>query len=153
MVKRCLVIAICFFAVFPAFAQTAVEIENLLNTNAVSYQQAAWLVLEAADVSAAAGITSQADAFRYAVERGWLPARAAPAGTIRLDEVSLLIMQSFDMRGGVFYTLTGNRRYAYRELVHLNVIQGRNTPTMAVPGDMLLFIVNRVLSFQAANQI
>jgi len=151
--KKCLVIAICFFVALPAFAQTAIEIENLLNTNAVNYQQAAWLVLEAADISAARQITSQADAFRYAMEQGWLPAGVSPGGQTRLDEVSLLVMRSFDIRGGVFYTLTGNRRYAYRELVYRNIIHGRSCPTMAVSGDMLLFVVNRVLSFQEADQL
>jgi hypothetical protein len=151
--KKYLILAICFFVMVPVFAQTAAELENLLNTNAVSYQQAAWLVLEAADISASARIINQAGAFRYATEQGWFPAGVNPTGTIRLDEVSLLVMQSFDIRGGVFYTLTGNRRYAYRELVYRNIIQGRSCPTMAVSGDMLLFVVNRVLSFQEANQL
>jgi hypothetical protein len=87
------------------------------------------------------------------MEQGWLPAGVAPTGTIRLDEVSFLVMQSFDIKGGVFYTLTENRRYAYRELVYRNIIQGRSSPAMAVSGDMLLFVVNRVLSFQEANQL
>jgi len=153
MKKYLAIIIICFFGVFPAFAQTAVEVENLLGTNAVSYQQAAWLVLEAADLSAEAGITSQIEAFRYVMEQGWLPAGVTPDGRARLDEVSLIIMQSFGIRGGVFYTLTGNRRYAYRELVYRNIIQGRSSPAMAVSGDSLLFVVNRVLSFQEANQL
>jgi hypothetical protein len=150
--KKYLFIAICFFVVLPVFAQTAVEIERLLDTDAVSYQQAAWLVLEAAGIPPAF-ISNQADAFRHAAEQGWLSGGLSAGDRARLDEVSRLIMQSFDIRGGVFYTLTGGRHYAYRELVYRNIIQGRSSPSMAVSGEFLLFLVNRVLAFQEANQL
>jgi hypothetical protein len=151
--KRCLFVAICIFLAFPVFTQTAVEIERLLDTDAVNYQQAAWLVLEAAEISNQVFLSGQADAFRHAVNQGWLPANAGPNNTARLDELSLLIMRAFEIDGGIFYTLTGSRHYAYRELVYRNIIQGRSGPAMAVSGDMLLFLVNRVLSFQEINQL
>ena len=38
--------------------------------------------------------------------------------------------------------------FAYRELEYRNVIEGKTVPAMAVSGEMMLFIVNRVLSEQ-----
>ena len=147
-----LVIA-CFFLVVPVFtySQTAQAIEELLDTQAVNMQQAAWLVLEAANLSGPAGIISQAEAFRYAVEQQWLPANAEPNSRIRLDRFSLLVMRAFDMRGGIFYSIFGNPHYAYRELVYRNVILGRADPGMAVSGYELLYVVNRILAFQEAD--
>ena len=138
---KCLIIIFLLLAI-PAFlfAQTAQAIEEILDTEAVSNQQAAWLVLEAADVS------YRGDAFQYASENGWLPKRAEANSRARLDQVCLLIMQAFDMSGGIFYTIAGSPRYAYRELTYLNVIQERAVPGMAVSGELLLFMVGRMLS-------
>jgi len=128
------------------FAQNAQDMDALLATETISYEQAAWFVLGAADAPGFSG--GAAEAFRYAAERGWLPANAAPNDRARLDGVSLLIMQSHGINGGFMYALTKSPRYAYRELVYLNVIQGRTDPEMTVSGDLLLFILTRVLYFQ-----
>jgi hypothetical protein len=137
-------------AALSAYPQTAERIERLLMTGAVSYADAAQFVLEAADVLAAPTTTA---AFTYAVGQGWLPRGAEAGGTARLDGLSLLIMQSFNIQGGLLYGFTKNAHYAYRELVYLNVIQGRNDPAMEVSGDLLLFMVNRLLSYQEVGQI
>ena len=148
--------SICFFIIsllffIPVFlpAQTAAEIEVLLDTPALSYEQAARFVLRAADVTAD---ISPAEAFHYAQEKNWLPKKAESNGQASLGGVSLLIMRSFDIKGGLFYSLFKNQHYAYRELVYKDVIQGRFDPGMAVSGDQLLFMVNRVLSGRPGNE-
>ena len=151
--RKHLFIFICFLLAAPFFlySQTAQEIEGLLNTSALNNQQAAWLVLEAADLSGPAGFPSQGEAFRYAIEQELFPSNLMPNERARLDQVSLLIMRSFNISGGLFYRLTGNRHYAYRELVYRNIIVGRADPEMAISGYDLLYMVNRLLSFQEDN--
>jgi outer membrane protein OmpA-like peptidoglycan-associated protein len=126
-------------------AQTAAEIEVLLDTQAVTYAQAARFVLEAAE---AAVIADPAEAFQFAAENNWLPKDASPETTARLDGISLLFMRSFDLRGGFFYSLMKNPHYAYRELVYQAAIQGRADPHMAVSGYQLIFMTNRIFSIQ-----
>jgi len=140
--------AICFILAAPALlhAQTAAEIENLLETQAVSYEQAAWLVLEAADLSGLYDGSDRDGAFNFASREGWLPKNAAPQDKARLEGVSLLIMRSFEIKGGLFFSLVKSPHYAYRELVYRDIIQGRSDPQMPVSGDLLLFLVHRVLS-------
>ena len=138
----------CFFSVFLS-AQTAEKLEELLKNPAVSYEQAAWFVLEAADIwdlSNNAAAAGSYEAFVVAMEQEWLPKKAGFDDTARLDGVSLLIMGSFGLKGGIFYSWTKNPHYAYRELVYQDVIQGRADPTMKVSGDTLVFLVSRVLS-------
>jgi hypothetical protein len=140
-----------FFVLFagnlPA-QSTAAEIETLLGTKAVTCAQAARFLLEASDTM----ITSDADeAFRYALERKWLPINAVSDSAARLDEVSLLIMHSFGFNGGILYSITKYPQYAYRELEHNNIIQGRVYPDMKVSGEQLLFITGRTLSWQERN--
>lgn len=147
MKKNTCFFVICLLLASSAFlsAQTAVEIEELLETKAVSYDQAALFVLKAADVS---DLKDPAEAFRFAAGRNWLPGKAVSGDAARLDGVSLLVMRSFNIKGGLFYSLTKSPHYAYREMVYQDIIQGRADPAMAVSGEFLLFIVSRVLFLQ-----
>jgi len=139
--------AVLFLGLFsaPLFAQTAAELEGLLQTQAVSYGQAARFVLAAAD---AVYLQDPEQAHAYAMEQRWLPKKAAAAKPARLNDVSLLLMQAFDIRGGMWYSLTKSSHYAYRELVYKDIIQGRSDPEMTVSGEELLFLINRLLSYQ-----
>jgi hypothetical protein len=136
-----IVFGFCGLALFPA--QTAAEIETLLETPAVTYGQAARFVLKASEATDTA---DPEEAFNFAAERNWLPKDVSPDSEARLDGVSLLFMQSFGLKGGLFYYFFKNPHYAYRELVHLNAFKGKPDPRMAVSGDHLLFITSRVLS-------
>jgi hypothetical protein len=145
--KKTILIIIYFFAgqAFLSAQSTAVEIETLLNTKAVSYGQAARFVLEAAGTL----ITdSPEEAFYHAVRQRWLPANSRADDNARLDAVSLLLMRSFEMKGGIFYSLTKNSHYAYMELVYNDVILGRHDPAMPVSGAKLLFYVSRILAMR-----
>ncbi|GHV86127.1 hypothetical protein AGMMS50230_17350 [Spirochaetia bacterium] len=130
------------------WSQTGSEIETLLAAPKLTYAQAARFVLEASETVA---IDNPEEAFRFAAERLWLPKNAAPAGTARLNGISLLIMQSFGLKGGLFYSAFKNPHFAYREMVYRELILGRADPDMAVSGDDLLFMVNRLLAFREAE--
>jgi len=125
-------------------AQTADLIQTLLQTQAVSYAQAAGFVLEAADLSGF-DKTSGQDALRFAVEKKWLPANTNAQDAISLEKLSLLIMKAFGLKGGPMYTWFGSAHYSYREMVFKDLIQGRNDPTMKVSGEKMIYIVNRLL--------
>ena len=147
MKKITSVFIIGFLLVVPVFlpGQTAAEMEELLGKDAVSYQQAASFVLKAAEVKAP---NDAAGAFSFAAEQKWLPKNAAAGGEARLDGVSLLLMQSFAVKGGLWYSIFKNPHYAYREMVYREIIQGRVDPGMAVSGSELIYLVNRILSIQ-----
>jgi len=148
--KKFFCIFICCTVFTPLLpSQTAEKIENLLNVHSVSYEEAALFILEAADAHATYGssvISDPAEAFRFAAEQKWLPKKISGGGSARLDAVSLLLMRSFGVKGGLFYSLFKNPHYAYRELVYMEVIQGKADPAMNVSGEALLFMVNRILS-------
>jgi hypothetical protein len=123
------------------FAQTANDMDRLLTTEEITYTQAARFVLTAADALPGGG-----GAFATAQEKRWLPAGAEADSPISLGEVSLLIMKAFDVKGGIFYSLFPNSRYACRELVYLRIIQGRTDPGGRLDGRTFLQILGRVLT-------
>ena len=146
MKKYLCLLAVCLPLALPAFAQTADEIEMLLETSAVTYAQAARFTLDAANVTAAADSAQEARWFEYAAEQNWLPKNVSANDTARLDGIALLVMRSFGMKGGMMYSFAKNPHFAYRELVYQKIIQGMTDPAMTVDGDTLLYIINRVLS-------
>ena len=145
---------LCFLLTIPcfAFAQTAERIERLLRQDRVSYRDAALLVLEAAGHYDPPGHldseeqTSANDAFSFAMKRGWLPEGAQADSDAMLGGLSLLVVQAFDIDGGVLFSFFKNPHYAYRVMVYRGIIQGRIDPQMPVSGELLLFMVNRVIS-------
>ena len=144
MLKKRLTSILFFFTALSLSAQTAARIEELLQTEAVNYRQAAQFVLEAADVL---GVNMSPDAgFRNAAGRQWLPKKVASNDTANVQGVCLLIMRSFDIKGGFLYSLFKNPHFAYREMIYQNILQDRIDPDKAVSGELLLFLVNRVLS-------
>jgi outer membrane protein OmpA-like peptidoglycan-associated protein len=147
----CLSLLIFNFSLFICHAQSpAEEIETLLSTKAVTYAAAARFLLEASETI----ITYDPDeAFRYAVARNWLPKKAAPDTLARLDGVSLLLMRSFGIKGGIMYSIIKNPHYAYRELAYKHIILGRAEPAMNVSGERLLFITLRILNLRDEDAV
>jgi len=143
--KRVLYIsAVCLIFASPVFAQTAAEVERLLAADSVTYGQAAWFLSRAAELPA----SNPEAAFDNAAQRNWLPKNVSAGDTARLDGIALLVMRSFDIGGGVIYSLRRTPHYAYRELVYKNIIQGRTYPSMTVSGSDLIFITNRVFALK-----
>jgi hypothetical protein len=141
------VLALAVFPALPAAAQNAGEREALLDSPAVTWAQAAWLVLGAAGREG----LSETEAFAALQSAAKLPRGAAPAGEITLGGISLVVMRAFDLSGGL-YRLFPTGRYACRELVYLGIIQGRSDPAMKVPGERLFRILGRALDYTGLDR-
>ena len=125
----------------PLFSQTADKLEALLNDPELNWSMAAAFVFEAADLD-------PEGSFRLAAEQKWLPKNVSSGDTARLNGIALLLMRSFDIKGGIFYSITKSPHHAYRELVYKNIIRGNTDPDMPVSGQQLLLLVNRILAMK-----
>ena len=143
MIKKSLVLGFFMVLPFQLSAQTAVKLETLLNEKAASWSAAAAFALEASEK----GVYSDPlAAFNFAQEHEWLPKNVKPEDSARLNGVALLLMRSFDQKGGIFYSLAKSPHHAYRELAYKGVIRGNADPGMTVPGQELLLMIGRLLS-------
>jgi len=135
------IVIFVLFLTFSAvlYAQTAVELEAVLESSAVTYAQAASFVLNSADLE------FQGSAFEYAVEKGWIK-KAEQDDPVKLGALSFLLMQVFEIKGGMMYTLFPGPRYAYRSMINSGFIQGVSDPAMLVNGQRFLLILGKVLS-------
>ena len=119
----------------PLFGQTAAKLEALLETPVLTWGEASAFVQEASPAGPSPGADKQ-----------WLPKGASPGDTARLNGIALLLMRSFDIKGGLFYRIGRSPHHAYRELEYKKVIRGTMDPDMPVSGADLLFMVNRLLA-------
>ncbi|MDR1444180.1 MAG: OmpA family protein [Treponema sp.] len=120
-------------------AQTAGEIDVILETPRVTFTQASRFTLVAADV--VDEHTEAAAALEYALAQGWLPKKAGADNPIRLGELCALIMKAFDIKGSFLYSWFPGPRYAFRELDYLRLIPGQRDPAQTVSGERLLQIL------------
>ena len=133
------------FLSVPLSAQTAARLEALLEKPTITWSDAAVFVLEASEVAV---YGNPADAFAFAMEKKWLPKGAGPDDTARFSGIALLLMQSFGLKGGIFYGVAKSPHHAYRELVYKGIIRGDADPGLAVSGGELLLMINRIFSIK-----
>ena len=149
MKKSLVLIAIFFFlfSALPLSAQTAAELDVLLETPILNKALASRFVLGAVQLlpEGLAGADAESTAFAIAQGNGWLKGNADDP--IKLKEAALLIMKAFDLKGGLMYRMAKSPRYAYRELLYRKVIQGRSDPAMKLSGRRLLAIIDRAMLY------
>jgi hypothetical protein len=148
-------VAIAVVFLFPALslsAQTAEELDKMLETQELSAAQAARFVLGAADLvpDHLFGGEAEEAAYTMAAENGWLT--LGPGDTMRLKDAAFLVMRAFELKGGIMYSIFRNPRYAYREMVYKKLIQGRADPGFTVSGERLLHIIGSTLRYSGEEE-
>lgn len=139
-------------------AQTAAELEAVLETQAVTCAQAARFIIASCPDALPEDASADADSdgafeksYELAVSRGWLK-RTSPDDPIRLGKLSFLMMEAFHMKGGAMYSLLPGPRYAYRSMVSRNYIQGAADPSMTISGERFLFMLGKILNAEGGEQ-
>ena len=135
----------------PAFAQTASEMDVMLAAEEVSAASLARFVLGAADLlpEDLSGFRAEEAAYQIAASRDWI--KSAPGESVTYKEAAFIIMQAFDLKGGIMYTLFKNPRYAYREMIYRRLIMGHADQSMKVTGPRLLSMLDRTISYAGVN--
>ncbi|MDR2303981.1 MAG: hypothetical protein LBE10_05285 [Treponema sp.] len=145
-----LVFSAALFSTRPAAAQTAAEMDQVLNAEEITYSQAAWFTL----ASAMAIPPENPDAaFRYAKEQGWLQKKAEAAEPASFGGLSFLLTGAFNISGGFMYRLFPGPRYAYRELVYLRLIRGKTDPALRPDGKTFLHILGGVMAHSGLDAV
>ena len=144
------ILFLLFLSSFSLSAQTAAELDVLLETNEISTAKAARFVLGAVQLLPAklTGSEAEKEAYKIAQSNGWI--KSGAEDSISLKDLSFLVIKAFSIKGGLMYSMAKNPRYAYRELIYRKIIQGRSDPAMKVSGQRLLHIIDR--AFQYAEE-
>jgi len=119
-----------------AYAQSNERIDELLSQAQAHLDSAAYIVL------AAGGLINESDdlatAFAKARELGLAKESSTPESPVRVDELSLMLMKSLAIKGGLLYSIFPGKRYAYRELVFQKAVNGSGGPARLVSGEEVI---------------
>lgn len=118
------------------FAQSGEEIERLLGQNALR-----WGDLSLWTFSSAGLPYTEHDAAYYAAKYKAMPRGASVDNFADLAGAALLIMRAHNIRGGLFYSLFHNRRYAFRELLYRGLFNREDAPEDAISGERFLRVL------------
>ncbi|UCF97358.1 MAG: hypothetical protein JSV89_19615 [Spirochaetaceae bacterium] len=145
--KLTLLLSVILLAVAgESFAQSNELLDTLFEEQTTTLAQAAYLVLTASGRISDDSTPEQAAA--TLAGQGWnVPERAAEE-PLTLGEYSFLLMQAFEMNGGLMYRIFPGPRYAGRELVYLKLIKGNISPYRTFSGEEAIGILSRLLEWK-----
>lgn len=133
-------------AVLHVSAQSNEVLDALLEEDTTSFGQAAYLVLTAS--ARIPDDKSPAEAAAEMAGQGWkVPTRAAEE-PLTLGEYSFLLMQAFELKGGIMYRIIPGPRYAGRELAYLKFIKGNTSPYRTFSGEEAIGILGRLMEWK-----
>jgi hypothetical protein len=143
-----LIILLVFFGL-ALYAQSANLMDILLEEDQAAYGRAAYLALAAGrQVSDEASIN---DCMDLLGNRNWNLKQKDADEPISLGEYSYLLMQAFEMKGGLMYRLFTGPRYAARELAYLEIVDGDINPNRAISGEEVVRILGRLMEWKEKN--
>jgi len=145
---------ICAFllclAQIPLAAQSNWLIDELLKEEQATFGKSAYLCLMAAKlIPNWAGVN---EAMAYLQQANWGMTIKKADEPILLGELAYLLMKSFNISGGIMYSLAPGPRYACRELAYLDLISGRASPSRFITGERALQIVSNVAAWMEEGQ-
>lgn len=121
-------------------AQSAGNISDIITTENATYGQAAYLAgVYQGSVNESASFTQAFDAFK---QSGLIRENVNQDDKITLKDASFLFMQATGTKGGLFYTLFKNPRYAYRELKARKILPAYTDSDMFLSGRDAIALIN-----------
>ena len=141
-----LLLLFALLAAGTSFGQSNELLDVLFEEPTTSLGQAAYLVLTAS--GRIPDDSSPADAAAALSGQGWsVPERSADE-PLTLGEYSYLLMQAFELKGGVMYRIFPGPRYAGRELAYLELIKGDTSPYRTFSGEEAIGILGRLMEWK-----
>ena len=133
-------------ALMPLGAQSNEVLDELLEREEASFGEASYLVLVAVDRLPEEA--SLAEATAALPEQGWTIRLRDPEEPVRLGEYAYLLMQAFEVKGGIMYRVFPGPRYAARELAYLKIVRGNAAPSRRLSGEDLMQILRRLMEWK-----
>ena len=124
------------FSAFFAAAQSSEAVTAMLETTKVTNGQAAYFTANAMEL-VKENATEQ-EAFDALKAAGITCISEDLTAAIKLDTYSEMCMKAFGIKGGLFYTLFKNSRYALRELKALGIVPSDADPKQSIGGRVAL---------------
>jgi hypothetical protein len=142
-----LAVVLLLFTVTRTAAQSNAVVDELLAQEEATFGPTAYIVLTAA------GLLPEESDYRTAVavveELEWFRGTLEPNEEVRLGRFAKMVLEAFEIRGGLMYRLFGSPRYAARELAYRDYIRGSSASRRRISGELVIRVVGRVMADQS----
>lgn len=132
------------------FAQANELVDEILAQKPVQFGYAAYLVLTASGKIPETATIEEAST--YALDQKWGLRTMKVDDPMTFDQLSLMIMKSLDLPGGLLYSIFGGTRYALRELTFLKIAAKPNWPDKPVAGDEAMRMLTKAMDIKGGNR-
>jgi len=133
-----------------ASAQSNETIDAILAEEEATAGSAAYTALTAAEMLD--DESSPEKAVTMAQEAGWLPEAVGAKSEATFGMLAHLLMQAFEVKGGLMYRIFPGPRYAAREFVSQGWSQVRREPGETISGEFLLRVTGSFLESREVTQ-
>ena len=139
MFKKVLPLLLLFTA-GALYAQSADRITEMLESSSATYGQVCYI--SAVYKGLIDDTATEEDAVSALKNAGIISAAVQPSDTVQLSSLAGLYAKIWKIKGGLFYTLFHNDRYAFRELKAQGIIPDSSDPEQQVSGRTALSFFN-----------
>lgn len=140
MNKKLFSILVFLFAALYANAQSSQRVSELLEAKVLNKGQASYLV--ATYMNLVQEEASYEEAFNALAAEKFFSSAENFEQPVTLAKASLLCMNAVGLKGGLFYSIFHNDRYAFRELKARTVLPNTVDPDMKIDGTDLIALIN-----------
>jgi hypothetical protein len=132
------------------WGQSNTVVDALLAQESATLGGTAYLVLTAAGLLEES--RSVDEAMSELKSRPWGFAQTAADEAVTLGSFAYFVMQVFEMKGGLMYTILPGRRYAAREFAFRGYVQGNTSPARRLTGRDVTHMLGKVLESLGQRQ-
>ena len=152
MFRKPILLGVFFMVtVFPLISQSNEMIDKLLSEEKARFGLAAYLVLAAGgEIAEGASVNEAMNAL--AEPKFSILKDKTEEDFINFRELAYLIMQSFEMKGGILYRIFPSPRYAYKEMLFLNVLSSKRADRAPINSDDMMRLLGRVMEWRGTYQ-
>lgn len=154
MRKRSLAVLMVLFTIVCAqygFTQSNELLDTLLDEERATLGNTVYFVFLAAGI--AAEDWSPGRSVEELRLRGWGFEEAEVEEQVDLGSLAFLLMQTFNVKGGIMYSLFPGQRYAARELAYLGFVPGFASPNRVLSGREVTHILGRTLDYLGEREV
>ena len=160
MNKRRLLAIVVAAAALAVHAQSAQKISQIIESQELTYKQAAYIALSFAQQAEQSEQDDEQeeqaperDALSAAVRLNWIQSGAVAQAPIPLGEYCALCVNATGIKGGIMCGLTNNSpRYCFRELKALGLLDNNADPSMKIDGQNALNLFNACVQAAEASK-
>ncbi|WP_147615547.1 hypothetical protein [Treponema pectinovorum] len=141
--KKSLFFCMAFLFALAANAQSSSKLTDIINTDKATFAQAAYLsAIYTNDIS---DDESYEKAVQKLKEKNILSEKTEPSATLTLEKAAFICAKTVNLKGGLFYTIFKNPRYALIELKAKSIIPALADPEETLTGRDLIALFNGCL--------